>query len=455
MKKRLLKIKLLSLFVLLMGTQLNAQTPKTWGMVLDENISTLSKIDYFGFNGAFGFGYSPDSRVWMTHDGGQTWAFKTISGFSPAYPSKLELIKQVHYFDSLNGVFRYNQATYYKTTDGGTTLTFLSDSTFNNYTFTTLPNTHYVNQNVWYKWQRGLRLSDSKLVDVIMLTVDGGLTWSDLSNNLYSNYPSGKNMISEYVQFISATVGFVFGQEGFYKTTDGGTTWSLSNALAGSGPIDFIDANNGYVAGHFGGFKEVRFTSDGGTTFTPTTLTNLVTYPGNSQKVSEIYSVDFFDVNNGVAACNANGMPFIARTTDGGTTWIKDTISSAVLNLSLVYSGFKPIQMVSPSAAFTQIVTTTSKRYIIGFTNPSSTSIANNTASDLGLYPNPVTNGLLTIEGKGTYDVTIYNINGQIVENRYKLNGNSTIDLNSTNPGLYLVKVIGVDYSFTKKIIIK
>lgn len=464
MKKKNMKTYCLTMLVsalLIVGGPLQAQQ-KTWGVVLDENINGISKADDFGFYGAFGFAYTPDSRIWKTSDGGQNWTQETISGFSPAYPTVLELIKQVHYFDSSTGIHRFNRGSYYKTTDGGANFTLLSDSVFSNYTFTTLNNTHFANQNVMYKWNRAQRLSDSKLIDVILLSTDGGVTWNDISENLYNQYPIGENWIAEYVQFVSATTGFVFGQEGFYKTTDGGATWTLANALAGHGPIDFIDANTGYVAKHIGGlFDEVYKTTDGGANFTVTTLTDQVEF--NTINLSEIFSIDFYDANNGVAGCSANGTLFLSRTTDGGQTWIQDTLADSISSISSFQSGFKPIQMVSPDAAFTQIISNTTSRYIIGFgvaTNDTSggnpsTSINEKWERDISIYPNPNTDHVLNINVEGSYSVMIYNANGQMVTSATNLTNLSTIELGNLTTGLYSVHIIGEEYNTTRKLLVK
>ena len=218
------------------------------------------------------------------------------------------------------------------------------------------------------------------------------------------------------------------------------------------------------MAKHFALFDEVYKTTDGGTTFTATTLTDQVTF--NTVNITEIYSIDFYDANNGVAACSANCTPFIARTTDGGQTWIQDTIANSILTQSSGFSGFKPIQMVTPDAAFTQIVVNTSKRYIIGFgiaegssdttTNPNPTdAIAKNLESKVSIYPNPVFFGNLTIEAEGHYNVNIYNANGQLIKTELNLNNKSEISLNDINAGLYIIQINGKDNNTTQKLIIK
>jgi hypothetical protein len=70
------------------------------------------------------------------------------------------------------------------------------------------------------------------------------------------------------------------------------------------------------------------------------------------------------------------------------------------------------------------------------------------------LYPNPVTNGVLSIESsyKETINVEIYNMFGkQVLTSKTSKN----INVNTLNSGLYLVKINQGSSSFTKKIVIK
>ena len=167
--------------------------------------------------------------------------------------------------------------------------------------------------------------------------------------------------------------------------------------------------------------------------------------------------MDFYDANNGIAVCNANGTPYIARTTDGGASWIQDTIPNTILSQSTVYSGFIPVQMVNPNAAFTQIVVSTSKRYIIGY-GQASAGLDENTGivgTDVLIYPNPTEADKVTIEAESLREVRVINNQGQLVLLTNEFQNGAELDLHGLDTGVYHVMIIGEDYTTNRKLIIK
>ncbi|MFC1966715.1 WD40/YVTN/BNR-like repeat-containing protein [Chloroflexota bacterium] len=110
------------------------------------------------------------------------------------------------------------------------------------------------------------------------------------------------------VDFIDANNGWVAAYDGIIiHTTDGGNTWSLQY----DGPqyflndIDFVDANNGWAVGTDG---TILHTSDGGVTWD--TQANVYRHA--------LLSVDFVDANTGWVSGTQSG---IWHTNDGGATW--------------------------------------------------------------------------------------------------------------------------------------
>jgi Zn-dependent metalloprotease/photosystem II stability/assembly factor-like uncharacterized protein len=133
---------------------------------------------------------------------------------------------------------------------------------------------------------------------------------------------------------------------------------NTSNSLRG---VDFIDQNNGFIAGYN---KSILKTTDGGTTWTNVCPQNLWFYgncidvininkiaaAGNSLLISEdggsawsqqqvgnywLNGISFTDVNNGVVV-NENGE--IYKTTDGGISWalLTDPISTSLLTVLML-----------------------------------------------------------------------------------------------------------------------
>lgn len=91
---------------------------------------------------------------------------------------------------------------------------------------------------------------------------------------------------------------------------------------------------------------------------------------------------------------------------------------------------------------------------------PNCTALANenfNREDDFQVFPNP-TNGLLNLRianYSGDLTIQVVDINGRIIKEvkNNNFNGESTLDLNQVQTGIYLVKVKGTDINFTKKII--
>lgn len=76
---------------------------------------------------------------------------------------------------------------------------------------------------------------------------------------------------------------------------------------------------------------------------------------------------------------------------------------------------------------------------------------------DFQVFPNP-TNGLLNLRianYSGDLNIQVVDLNGRIIKEvkNNNFNGESTLDLNQVQTGIYLVKVKGTDINFTKKII--
>lgn len=461
------KTYFIALCLLAINLPQNSFSQQSWDIVLDEKINGISKVDNFGFNGSFGFAHSPDNRLWKTHNGGKDWSQETVSGFSPKYPATIEGLKQIHFFDSLSAIFRYEKGfphadVYYSSTDGGKNLTYVSDSTFSGYTFTTKPNTRFADKNTWYVWKRALRTADSKLIDVIFVTHDAGKTWKDISTNLYNNYSSSAKWTVGCVQFLSSTIGYCSGEDGVYKTTDGGSSWNKVNAISNAnGEIHFVDEQNGYIAADKGSFNSLQKTTDGGSTFTSTTLTKDTRFQGI--KVTKVYDIDFLDATNGVATCNANGTPFMARTEDGGQNWIQDTIPQTILSHSSNYSGFMPVQMVTKDAAFTQIHVNSTKRYIIGFGQgqggsggPSSTDFITHSQDLFTVYPNP-SNSEHTVTIKLDHrlnSLTIINSSGQVIDEIFEIENEYELQVNNYKPGIYFLIAKSSTNTEVKKLII-
>ncbi len=164
----------------------------------------------------------------------------------------------------------------------------------------TIKDISFVNENVGYV---------ARYNRMVSKTVDGGETWTTVmqDTNVTAHTLYG-------VQFLDENTGFVVGKSGtgvsaFYKTTDGGNSWSkqigvFSDHLLG---VHFTDAQHGVVCGRD---LTLYYTTDGGASWTAGTIN------GSPDPSADLDKVVFYDSQNGIAFGDV-----ILKTSDGGVTW--------------------------------------------------------------------------------------------------------------------------------------
>lgn len=81
-------------------------------------------------------------------------------------------------------------------------------------------------------------------------------------------------------------------------------------------------------------------------------------------------------------------------------------------------------------------------------------TINNELASTINLYPNPTT-GILRINTETPVDIQIYDITGKLVYSQGQLTKNNEMDLSFLNKGIYIAKMTNENTQQTKKVIIK
>jgi len=76
-------------------------------------------------------------------------------------------------------------------------------------------------------------------------------------------------------------------------------------------------------------------------------------------------------------------------------------------------------------------------------------------SANFSLYPNPVTNGSVTISSNSAdaMQVQVYDVLGKVVKN--EILSNNTLNVSNLNTGLYIVKITQNQNSVTKKLVIK
>lgn len=128
--------------------------------------------------------------------------------------------------------------------------------------------------------------------------------------------------------FVNSEIGFVVSYNGkIYKTTNSGKSWQklISGTTLHLRSVFFLNKDIGFVSGQAmsgcldddcGKGSILLKTVDGGTTWSKLFF----------EQYTGIYSLKFFDALNGLAIVHTPDIPnsrnhFIARTTDGGSSW--------------------------------------------------------------------------------------------------------------------------------------
>jgi photosystem II stability/assembly factor-like uncharacterized protein len=136
----------------------------------------------------------------------------------------------------------------------------------------------------------------------ILHTTDGGVTWVQQS--------TGATYEFNGVHLTDTRRGWAVGAYGaIFNTTDGGTTWSAQSSLATRATLYggcFVDENSAFVVGANGAMLR---TTDRGSTWSP---------PGGSFGPIEFHSIAFANADSGIAVGN---MRASFRTTNRGATW--------------------------------------------------------------------------------------------------------------------------------------
>lgn len=183
-----------------------------------------------------------------------------------------------------------------------------------------------------YKWEEVTNIpsefSESYWLDVYFLPLNPNYGWicgfggqvirtSDNGNTWKGVIISGVNQL-ESIQFPSINIGYLSGQDGIFKTTDGGVNWSNitpSSSTASLWGCYFLDNNNGFVIGG-GCIEKQEFwrTTDGGSSWS----VFIADLPNSGLTDLIVYSM------SGLGYASSSG--YIWETKNGGVTW--DTLCS-------------------------------------------------------------------------------------------------------------------------------
>jgi photosystem II stability/assembly factor-like uncharacterized protein len=276
---------------------------ETWTEVFSDPSSYSAKFAFFddlhGIAGCNSWMYS--SKVLLTNDGGNNWSEISLPGLSWFGTNSL------CYFDQNNAFSVGMHGRIYKSSNGGA----LWEEKFQRTFWGDIYEVQFINGNVAFalaeSWTGGVAYSE------LMKTQDGGNTWFSTAGIL--NYDGAFNFVNQALGFLVSKVFSLTIQ----KTLDGGNSWTEFDTGFDFDPfcIKFYDSNNGLITseGH------VIRTSDSGNNWE-----QINSGVGWSASYTDI---EYRSINEIFMAGGGTGSnTFLARSTDGGTTWLEDSIGN-------------------------------------------------------------------------------------------------------------------------------
>ena len=164
---------------------------------------------------------------------------------------------------------------------------------------------------------------------VLLNTTDGGESWTEVKVDMKSQIDTTLPLLAVY--FVDKDTGIAVGEDGVVlRTTDGGNNWDIQKMDNYIGAyldifflnaITFTDKNTGFIvgSGYYG--NEIYMTTDCGRS-----------WQWNEQIImpkiySGFYDIQFVDKNNGFIA---GDFSVFLKTTDGGNTWQQDSVGSYI-----------------------------------------------------------------------------------------------------------------------------
>jgi len=344
--------------------------------------------------------------IYHTSDAWHTWRYVYSEGgnYNNRYLSEMTFVNDtIGYRLSGDGLW----AWVYKTVNGGLTWTSVSNNT-NLHSFSRIS---YPNVDLGYYYKR---LSSSGQFQAVK-SDNGSCTFTDFPDNY---------IFPDYIKFINDSTGFIFCSDTLqnyncFKTSDYAANWHniLSNSLSRFTDLHFPSQKVGYMSAANG---LVYKTIDGGETWSKLSTPNNIAKNG----------VYFLNENCGFVAGDSG---LLMRTIDGGQNW---TIDSTFTKDSI-----KKVFFADSLTGY--FATTTNKIFKTGFVGITENILTEEKTESIILFPNPADNyiSLKSSQLLQRPTVKLFSNQGKEVSTLVNWVSDSKLDISKLASGLYFLQI--------------
>lgn len=240
-------------------------------------------------------------QIIRSTDGGTTWS---IVPFSTTSRTTFNCIQMI---DNNTGYASGTLSALYRTTNGGVNWDSVAIDALASGTHS-FRKVEFINANTG--WVFGTFISTQTDSATVYKTTNAGVNWT---KQYVPQYPGSSSGLSRGVygaDMLNATTGWLVSyQPRPYRTTDGGTTWTLDSISDGFGgfmyDVKMFSATNGIIAGSSGRIYKLNASN----------IWDTVSVPTRSYSFN---GLDFISPSAGYAVGSTG---IVIATTNGGTTW--------------------------------------------------------------------------------------------------------------------------------------
>jgi photosystem II stability/assembly factor-like uncharacterized protein len=293
---------------------------------------------------------------------------------------------------------------------------------------------------------------DNNNITSIRKTIDGGSTWITISTNFLQ---TGFEL--QGITFVNAQEGWTVSYDGYiYHTVNGGTNWMLQDSLRSGESwfpvrdIFFINPDSGWAVGGISGAMLIARTVNGGNSWIQ-----------NIQSGSSLREVTFINSTVGWFVGSVNSNIFVAKTTNGGIDWQNQNLIPPLTGV-----GIESISMINKNTGWIvgwsgEVYKTTTGGMVAINEDPLGNELPEKFILEQN-YPNPfnpTTSIRYRLQRSNHITLDVYNITGQKVAtlvNKLQVAGTYEVIFRAEDlpVGLYFYKITSGSSSLAKKMLL-